>query len=463
MNDFKAIEAKFSKFIVFIPAIFAFVLALIPTIKYNWPLSWDIYYHIHNVKLYSGGVVFWDNLTAAPYGRPIFYPPLFHLSILSITKILNVNPFLTARLIQPFLASLGVLSFSYISKKFYGNIIGFLTGLFIMLSPLFQRMMLPIPESMAIILLPILVYFYYLAIEEKDKRYAIVAGFLWGLVMLTHILSALIILFIITLSTIIFKIRGEKNLGIYWVLIVAGLITSSVWFLPLIIKYGFMFKSPPTQALPFESYIRLLGPIPFFLSLVGFIYLLGTREKRDIILLSWFIGVSFLSVIYVFGVKVITERIIYFNLFAVAVLASLSIRVLNFEGRKCTILLLVIAFLSLYNGYLTANSLQPSISLSQIEVAEWFKYNGDHERVVVTADYRIDPIIVSISGQPVAAGGYAPGTVKSINGDKYINGNFTKNEMIKEKIGYIILKTNMAPPPYGKLVYKNKDFKVYEL
>lgn len=462
MKDFKVIEAKFSKSIVFIPAIFAFILALIPTIKYNWPLSWDIYYHIHNVKLYSGGIVFWDNLTTAPYGRPIFYPPLFHLSILSITKILNISPFLTARLIQPFLALFGVLSFSYVSKKFYGDIIGFLTGLFIISSPLFQRMMLPIPESMAIIFLPIIVYFYYLATED-NKRYVIVAGFLWGLVMLTHILSAIIILFIITLPTIIFKLRGGKNFEIYWIFIVAGLITSSVWFLPLIIKYGFVFKSPPTQALPLESYIRLLGPIPFFLSIVGFIYILGTREKKDIILLSWFIGVTFLSVIYVFGVKVITERIIYFNLFAVAVLASLSIRALKFERRKCTILLLAIAFLSLYNGYLTANSAQPSISLSQIEVAEWFKYNGDHERVVVTADYRIDPIIVSISGQPVAAGGYAPGTVKSINGDKYINGNFTKNEIIKEKIGYIILKTNMTPPPYGKLVYKNKDFKVYEL
>ncbi|BDH79866.1 hypothetical protein MTTB_12450 [Methanothermobacter tenebrarum] len=454
-------KSAFNKFIVFIPAL-AFTLALIPTIKYNWPLSWDIYYHIHNMKLYSEGILFWDSLTAAPYGRPIFYPPLFHLFLLSIVKILNISPFLAARLIQPFLAFFGVFSFSYISRKFYGNIIGFLTGLFIISSPLFQRMIVPIPESMAVILLPVLVYFYYLAIKKGENKYAIVAGFLWGLVLLTHLLSALIILSVITVTTILLKIKGEKNLKGYWIIIIAGLITSSPWLIPLLIKYGFVFRSPPTQALPLKSYIQLIGPIPFFLALVGLINILWNREKKNIIILSWFISVTFISVIYIFGVNVITERIIYFNLFPVAVLASLSIKALNFEKKKYTLLLLMIMVLSLYNGYVTANSTKPSISASEIQVAEWFKYHGDHERVAVTADYHLDPIIVSISDQPVAAGGYAPGTVKSINGDKYISGKFTKEEMIREKIGYIVLKTNMNPPPYSRLVYTNKDFKIYE-
>lgn len=455
-------ESSFKKFIVSLPAVLAFALALIPTIKYDWPLSWDIYYHIHNMKLYSEGIFFWDNLTAAPYGRPIFYPPLFHLLLLSIVKILNISPFLAARLMQPFLALFGVFSFSYVSKKFYGNIMGFLTGLFIIMSPLFHRMMVPIPESMAVIFLPILVYFYYLAIEKAEDKYAIVAGFLWGLVLLTHLLSALIILSVITVATIVLKIKGEKNLKGYWIITIIGLITSSLWLIPLLIKYGFVFRSPPTQTLPFKSYLQFIGPIPFFLALIGFINILWDREKKDIIILSWFVSVTFISVIYIFGINVITERIIYFNLFAVAVLASLSIKALKFEKKKYTLLLLIIMVLSLYNGYSTANSMTPSISTPEVEVARWFKYHGDHERVVVTADYHLDPIIVSISDQPVAGGGYAPGTVKSINRDKYISGNFKKEEMIREKIGYIVLKTNMSPPPYSRLVYMNKDFKIYE-
>ncbi|MDI9624037.1 MAG: glycosyltransferase family 39 protein [Methanothermobacter sp.] len=455
-------KSKFNKLIIFIPAVFAFTLALIPTIKYNWPLSWDIYYHIHNMKLYSEGIVFWDNLTAAPYGRPIFYPPLFHLSLLSIVKILNISPFLAARLIQPFLALFGVFSFSYVSRKLYGNTIGFLTGMFIILSPLFQRMMLPIPEAMAIIFLPILAYFYYLSIEKGDKRYALVAGFIWGLILLTHLLSAIIILSVITLTTIILKIKGEKNLKEYWIIIIVGLITSSLWFIPILMKYGFVFKSPPTQKLPFGDYIKFIGPIPFFLALIGLINIIGDWEKKDMMIFSWFISVTFISVIYIFGVNVITERIIYFNLFPVAVLASLATKALNFEKRKYALFLLIIVVLSLYNGYVTANSTKPSISATAIEVAEWFKYHGDHERVVVAADYHLEPIIVSISDQPVAGGGYAPGTVKSINRNKYINGKFTKEEMIREKIGYIILKTNMTPPPYSRLVYMNNDFKIYE-
>ncbi len=451
--------------LIFLPAIFAFLLALIPTMKYNWPLSWDIYYHIHNSCLYKSGMVFWDTSTAAPYGRPIFYPPLFHLLLLGLDKILAVGLFNVARFIQPFLAFFIILSFSYTAKKFYGNIPGILTGFFVISAPLFQRMILPIPESMAIILLPLLTYFYYLSIEENNSKYAIIAGVLWGLVMLTHLPSALVIFLILTIATIILRIRGNENMKYYWILLFAGLIVSAIWFIPLSMKYGFVFKSPPPQPLPFRNYMQLLGPIPFFLALIAFIYILRRGEDRDVILISWFLTVIFLSMAYIIGIKVITERVIYFDLFPVGVLAGITITLIDFGKYKKSFhaITLIIIILSVYSGFNTINQIQPAISDSQIGVAEWFKNNGDHKRVVVTADYRIDPIIVSISGQPVAAGGYAPGTVKSINGEKYISGNFNKDDILKENIGYIVLKAKMPPPPYGRLVYQNKDFRVYEL
>ena len=35
------------------PAIVALLIALIPTLKYQWPLTIDIYYHIHIAQVYS--------------------------------------------------------------------------------------------------------------------------------------------------------------------------------------------------------------------------------------------------------------------------------------------------------------------------------------------------------------------------------------------------------------------------
>lgn len=36
-------------FFLLIPALAAFFIALVPTLKYQWPLSWDIFYHVHIV------------------------------------------------------------------------------------------------------------------------------------------------------------------------------------------------------------------------------------------------------------------------------------------------------------------------------------------------------------------------------------------------------------------------------
>lgn len=64
--------------LLLVPALAAFFIALIPTLKYQWPLGGDIFYHVHLAKLYlEQGLVYWDPLTSAPYGRPIFIPLFF--------------------------------------------------------------------------------------------------------------------------------------------------------------------------------------------------------------------------------------------------------------------------------------------------------------------------------------------------------------------------------------------------
>lgn len=67
------------KYLILIPAIAALIIALIPTLKYQWPLGWDIIYHVQYAQVYAHyGFTLINPLLNAPVGQKIGYPPLFH-------------------------------------------------------------------------------------------------------------------------------------------------------------------------------------------------------------------------------------------------------------------------------------------------------------------------------------------------------------------------------------------------
>ena len=81
-------DVNYNKKLIFVPALITFFVTLLLIYKFSFPISWDVYYHIHMSNLYfNNGLVFWDYHTVAPYGRLIMYPPLFHLSLAFISKI----------------------------------------------------------------------------------------------------------------------------------------------------------------------------------------------------------------------------------------------------------------------------------------------------------------------------------------------------------------------------------------
>ncbi|MEN6591971.1 MAG: hypothetical protein ABFC12_01855 [Methanobacterium sp.] len=53
--------------------------------------------------------------------------------------------------------------------------------------------------------------------------------------------------------------------------------------------------------------------------------------------------------------------------------------------------------------------------LTEADIAHWFKANGDGQGVVVSSNYKLDPTIVAILGQPVATGGYDNGRLNSLD------------------------------------------------
>ncbi len=461
------IGRKRDVFLIILPALCAFFLALIPTFKYTVPLSWDIYYHIHNATLYMGkGIVFWDPLTSAPHGRPIYYPPLFHIMLVFLSKITGLGFFTVSRFMQPVFAFLILLSFSYVSGKLYGPLAGFLTGIFLFSSLFFMRMIFPIPESLAMISIPLFVYGYYRSMEGCSRLYPVLSGLLLGLMLMTHMLSASIILAVVTLSTMVLYI-GKYDIRPWNLLIIlgSGFLLASVWYAPLIVKYGFVFRSPPTSALPLKGYITHLGVLLTILSLAGIVHAAGRREKKDVIMAVWTVFVLALTAAYLLGLKVLSDRILYFALFPMATLSAdlfNSIRINNGKWSFYAIILLISLY-CIYDGYSLASSIKLEVSDSELDIAEWFRYNGDHATVVVS-DYHIQPAIVAISGQPVSAGGYAPGTIRSINVEKYISSfNYTKHDIMRDRVGYIILDNEERTPPYSRLVYRNRDFSVYRV
>ncbi|MDI6701882.1 hypothetical protein [Methanothermobacter wolfeii] len=460
-------ERNYERLLVVLPAVFAFLFALVPSLKYSIPLPWDIYYHIHNAMIYMDhGTVFWDPITCAPHGRPIYYPPLFHMLLLLIVKITGISFFTVSRFIQPVMAFMIILSFSYVAERLYGGLTGFLTGVFSISSLFFLRMIYPIPESLAVIILPLTVYGYCRSMDPDSGAFPIITGFFLGLMMLTHPLSASITLAVILISTGVLWVSGRGINGRNVIIIMGtGFLLSAAWYLPLIIKYGFIFRSPDSVPLNLKDYPAYFGSLLTVLATTGFAFAITRRDKRDIIMLVWALFVLLLSFGYLLGLKVLSNRILYFALFPVATMAGTVFNSMKIMNKRWLVYLMVflLTFFFLSGGYKVAASAKPMVSETELDVSRWFKYNGDHV-TVVASDYHIQPAVVAVSRQPVSAGGYAPGSGRTINVNKYIGTfNYTGEDIKRDRVGYIILAHDTRTPPYSRMVYRNRDFVVYRV
>ncbi|MEN6591970.1 MAG: hypothetical protein ABFC12_01850 [Methanobacterium sp.] len=74
------------------------------------------------------GFTYWDSLTYAPFGRPIFYPPLFQYLLAAAGVLFNQDTFTVARDSQPIFAFLVILSFTYTTYKLYNKCTAFFAG-----------------------------------------------------------------------------------------------------------------------------------------------------------------------------------------------------------------------------------------------------------------------------------------------------------------------------------------------
>lgn len=317
--------------LLIIPALMAFSIVLIPTLKFQWPLSWDIYYHVHLTQLYlENGLTLWDPLTVAPYGRPIAYPPIFHLLLATLSLIFKTDPFQVARYLQPVLAMLLVLSISFVTYRFFGLISGVSAGLLTIYSFItFNRGFIASPATLSFILMPLVLYAYYWANEEDNFKYLLISGFLCGLIFLTHSLTAFILLMVVMVFAATMKLLG-RDLNLKF-LIIFLLITTGIallWWAPLYLIYHPQLSVFPGYPLPIsEFYIRYLGIIPTILATVGGLFLLKKGKNKGVLILTWALSILVLSRAYYLGLNVISIRILEVASYPLIIMAGYGLAV----------------------------------------------------------------------------------------------------------------------------------------
>ena len=514
-----------TNFIIIIPAVIAFCIGLIPTLQYGWPLSWDIIHHVHIAEVYANyGLTLTDPLISLQHGpQKIGYVPLFQLFIAAIGYITKINYFQIGRYLQPVIASGIVLSVSYVGYKFYGLIAGVSAGFLILSSNLVNRIILPIPENLALIIFPIAVYFLYLSIKKNTYKYALISGIMFIFMVLIH-QSAAFLLFLTITAFIFVEFILNRDIHVFKKYIAWILPPVSVAFISLIAVlvldpnivhnilqngigavtgYRDSISYNYNQPLDLIHYLWQLGIITVLFAFIGGLasFKLDLPKKKDktILLIVWIAAMFIFSKLNWFGFNMISYRVLIYLLLPLSILGGFGLYQVYRWGRTKKLsrlpvghlILGIIFLLAAVNGALIAGNpktatfgaqtemgtinIAPPAS-SEIDLANWFSKNGDKSKRVVISNYYSGMFLVADTEQPLS------------RDNRVLIGKITQSSLVKENIGYIVYDKRLEfsssnqlyrsepgglvyfskdihgiIPKYAKIVYENSDFIVCKI
>lgn len=512
------------------PPIIAFLLVLIPTLKYPWPLSWDVIYHVVLADVYAKyGLVFTNPLINVPYGGSIGYPPLFHLIIAGLGTLFNMDFFQVARFLQPFLVMFLVLSVTYVGRKFYGIIAGVSAGFLVLSSLLLgTRLIYPLPENMALIFLPLAVYFYYHSMKENSYKYAILTGLLFILTLLIHQAVPIILFLLITVFTLVElflyrDIKVIKNFGAFLIFPVLALIVGVVVLSIVqpttansLLSNVYMeisqiiLSNSRNQPLTLLSYGKL-GILTGIFAIIGAIAALKRRKKEDIFIFTWIILVLLLINANLFGVDIISFRLLTYLLIPVSILGGFGLSEVYYKLKDYerfssqnfrSAFLLSMFALATFSGLVVMDNPQIAYNAitnqygtfqiaiptdSMVDLANWFNLNGNRSKSILTNNPFVGTFITAETGMPLSGDDFG----------EFTNQSTLENYFKQISIGYIVLdkrltfksgngtfyrvkydgamyplfyysgdlKSNLTEvlPDFVTVAYENKDFIVCEI
>ena len=513
------LKININKLLILIPTLITFLIVLIPTLKYQWPFSWDIIFHIEYAKIYSEqGYQFQYN-----------YPPLFHLMLVFLGNIFNNQYFQIARFLQPILATIIVFSISYVAKKFYGNIAGISAGFLILSSYLIFRIMLPIPENLALIFLIFSVYFYYISYNKNKLKYALISGILLLITFGIHRYTPLFLILIISLFTlvelIIYKnLSVLKNYATFLISSVIAIIIAAFAILLLnpnlifeilqqgiLIYSNYLITSSNINSYNIYQYIKFFGPLLLIFSLIGAIFSLKKMVKIGICLIIWTIAIFLISNAYLFGLYLDSSRFLIYILIPLSMLGGYGLSRIyyklkdlkRFSSSISAGFLVLIFIISSISGVITliepninhfyANTSLGDVQIAppsqfEVDIANWFNENGDDKKNVIVSNGFTGVFLKTVTNMSI-----------NPNFEDY-NKNTSESEFNKKNIGYIVLdkrltfqstngtfymketsseldqsyklffysrnindNLNKIIPSYAQVVYENKDFIIIKI
>ncbi|MGB9838489.1 hypothetical protein [Methanothermobacter sp.] len=411
---------------------------------------------------------------------------------------------------QILLAPLIVLSVTFVASKFYrSKIVGLAAGLLLLSGAIAARIVLPLPENMALILFPLSIYFYYRSLKEGGILFASISGLLMGLIALVHAAAAFALGFTVTfitmgvLGTGLYTERDTSVIGrvlsVYVIFLITAVSVAALWWLPALY---FKNKGPGGVSTALQTSSRLsilkypgaLGYPAVILSAIGMIAAIRRFELEDRILLFWVMALLILSKIYYLGVNVITYRVLIYIMIPVSILAggglisAFNVIRARYEN-PARVLVAAVLILATFQGFSNLSSAKVADygamtphgrieiappSESEVELAEWFsreKGNG----VISFSNYYTAGFVMAYTNRPVnsilyEAAGVPSSDELSNRSIKYLvfdkrlkaEGKFTWN--VSENLLFYnpsIINVSGLNYPYLERAYENRDFVVY--
>ncbi|MDO5851288.1 MAG: glycosyltransferase family 39 protein [Methanobacteriaceae archaeon] len=498
------------KSILLFPSILALFIGLIPVIKYSFPLTWDIYYHLHLINLYmTNGIIFWDPFTVSPIGRAIQYPPLYHLLIVELSKLTNIIPLNIIRLLQPIFAFSLILTITTITARIYDNQTGLITGILSLFTfVIINRAIISTPATLAIIFSLLTIYFYYNYLINTKQNDIILSTIFLGLLINTHLFTTLLTIGILGLYTIIFIYTTKKRITYKQLKIpLLIFIISTLWWCISIFKYGYITNPIKGNNIDLITYfIKYMGIIPTVLSIYG-LYKIRSKYKSPqfMLLIVWIISLTLLSFTKYLGLNIVPIRILELISYPIIILAAIGFKkiitkknIIKYANVLIIILLIVSTITSItivdsytpnlskegetnllidYNVHkiidpigtiykptiITDRFQDMSLSEDRLDILYWFKHHPTND-LIVSEDSIMDTIIVSNTNASVVYGGYTETIPDYVLDPIHIIYNkSTRNELADLNIKYLLLKEDTPVPNYSQEVYKNNHYKICEI
>ncbi len=501
---------KDDKKLLVLPALMSFILSLLLLYKFTFPISWDVYYHIHMIDLYiQNGLVFWDYATVAPKGRLIMYPPLFHLCMGFISKTLNINPVELCRGIQPFFSFYLISTITYVSYKLTDTKTAVLTGFLSMFCFItFNRSVICTPATIAIGLFLLSILFVYKAVTDNSMKSLVLSAVFLSLIWNLHMATALLTCGVVGLYCLIQLLRRKMSPKFVPVYIMIVLALGMPWWIYIATNYGLVFNSlPGNNMLITDFFFKYYGIINTLLLITGYYIIIKEKNQKSTFLIIASLSLIMLSQLGLLGFNIVPIRILEVASYVLIIISGIALSYIyeNYlpDIKTKNVFCVIFIILAVTTTFLYVDSYTPdvlsdndynttlvdenihrtvnpitsrfkptvissryansSLAHDRYDIMQWFITNKSSS-MVVCEDAIMDTIIVSTSTTPVVYGGFTETIPEYVTDPVHIiKGWSSIDELSGLNVGHILLRHNTPVPYYAEVVHENSEYKICKI